>query len=131
LLQRLENLEENIATLNTFKQKFTIEDVKTNKIDEWSLRYGIFESIQIVIDIACHLSNRYNLGSAKTYTECIENLLQQNYIDEKLAKSMISAIELRNLLIYEYVKIEIEQLYDFLELTDDFSMFIFQVKEYV
>ena len=131
MLQRLENLEENIATLNTFKQKFTIEDVKTNKIDEWSLRYGIFESIQIVIDIACHLSNRYNLGSAKTYTECIENLLQQNYIDEKLAKSMISAIELRNLLIYEYVKIEIEQLYDFLELTDDFSMFIFQVKEYV
>ena len=131
MLERLESLEENISNLNILKQKFTIEDIKENKLDEWSLRYGIFESIQIVIDISCHLSSKYNLGSAKTYVACIENLVKQNYIDKKLAKSLISAIGLRNLLIHEYVKIDIEQLYGFLMLTDDFSLFINEVKEYV
>ena len=131
MLQRLENLEENIVNLNTLGKKFAIEDIKGNKLDEWSLRYGLFESIQIIIDISCHVSSRYNLGSAKTYTQCIENLEKQKYIDKDLAKNLISAIGLRNLLIHEYVKIDIEQLYSFLKLTDDFSSFIKDIKEYL
>jgi len=131
LFQRLENLEENIVTLNALGKKFDIEDIKENKLDEWSLRYGLFESIQIIIDIACHISSKYNLGSAKTYTQCIQNLEKQNYIGKDLAKNLISAIGLRNLLIHEYVKIDIEQLYGFLKLTDDFSSFIKDIKEYV
>jgi uncharacterized protein YutE (UPF0331/DUF86 family) len=131
LLQRLENLEENIATLKTLKKRFSISDIKENKLDEWSLRYGIFESIQIIIDISCHISSKYNLGSAKTYVECIENLQKQNYLNKKLSKNIISAIGLRNLLIHEYVKIDIEQLYDFLNFTDDFSQFIKDIKEYI
>ncbi len=131
MLQRLENLEENIATLKTLKKRFSISDIKENKLDEWSLRYGIFESIQIIIDISCHISSKYNLGSAKTYVECIENLQKQNYLNKKLSKNIISAIGLRNLLIHEYVKIDIEQLYDFLNFTDDFSQFIKDIKEYI
>jgi hypothetical protein len=49
-LERVEQLEENIANLKIFQKKFTIEDIKNNKLDEWALRYGIFESIQIIID---------------------------------------------------------------------------------
>lgn len=131
MLQRLENLEENIVHLNSLKQKFSISDIKKNKLDEWSLRYGIFESIQIIIDISCHISSKYNLGSAKTYVECIENLQKQNFIDTDLSKSLISAIGLRNLLIHEYVKIDIAQLYSFLDFTVDFSRFIKELKEYI
>ncbi len=131
MLQRLENLEENIATLKTLKKRFSISDITENKLDEWSLRYGIFESIQIIIDISCHISSKYNLGLSKTYVECIENLQKQNYLSKKLSKSLISAIGLRNLLIHEYVRIDIEQLYDFLDFTDDFAQFIKDIKEYV
>ena len=131
MLQRLENLEENIANLDTLKMKFTLKNIKDNKLDEWALRYGIFESIQIIIDISCHISSKYNLGSAKTYAQCIENLEKQKYIDKKLAKNLISSIGLRNMLIHEYVKIDIEQLYGFLSFTDDFSQFIKQIKEHL
>jgi len=131
LLERLEQLEENIGYLKKMKATYSIEEIKANKFDEWSLRYGVFESIQIVIDIACHLSNRYNLGIAKTYTACIENLSTSNYISHALSKNIISAIGLRNLLIYEYVQIDIEQLYSFLDYSDDFSTFIKEVKGYL
>jgi uncharacterized protein YutE (UPF0331/DUF86 family) len=129
LLSRVENLEENIATLNLLQKKFTLDDIRKSRLDEWSLRYGLFESIQIVIDLSCHISSKYNLGISKTYAECIENLQRHHYIDEKLSNNLISAIGLRNLLIHEYVKIDIEQLYSFLKLTDDFSFFIKEIRD--
>jgi len=131
LLERIENLEENITNLKKIKKQFNINDIKTNKLDEWALRYGIFESIQIIIDIACHITNKYNLGVAKTYTQCIENLTKYHYIEKNLEKNLISAIGLRNLLIHEYTKIDIEKLYSFLNLTSDFSKFIKNIKEYL
>ncbi len=131
MLERIENLEENITNLKKIKKQFNINDIKTNKLDEWALRYGIFESIQIIIDIACHITNKYNLGVAKTYTQCIENLTKYHYIEKNLEKNLISAIGLRNLLIHEYTKIDIEKLYSFLNLTSDFSKFIKNIKEYL
>ncbi len=131
MLQRLEVLEENIHTLKKLQKRYSLEDIQKNRLDEWSLRYGIFESIQVVIDIACHLAGKYNLGSAKSYVECIELLQKYDYIDEDLAKSLVAAVGLRNLLIHEYIKIDVEKLYGFLEYVDDFSLFIKSVREYI
>jgi uncharacterized protein YutE (UPF0331/DUF86 family) len=131
LLQRIEQLEENILLLNRLKKERSLENIKENRFDEWSLRYGLFESIQIVIDLSCHLSSRYNLGATKTYAKCIENLAKHKYIGNDLAKSLISAIGLRNLLIHEYVQIDINQLYEFLNLTKDFKSFIESIRDYL
>jgi uncharacterized protein YutE (UPF0331/DUF86 family) len=130
LLYRLKNLEENIATLKSLKQK-SLQEIQNNKLLEWSLRYGIFESIQIVIDISCHIANRYNLGVSNTYSECLENLYKYKYISKELKESLISAIGLRNILIHEYVKIDINKLYQFLNLTNDFKKFIDEIKEFI
>jgi len=70
----LSDVDIGIYSLNDIKlqEKISLEDVKKNKFDEWALRYGIFESIQIIIDIACHVAAKYNLGSSKSYVECTE-----------------------------------------------------------
>ena len=131
MLERIEQLEENIHTLKQLSDNHSLEDIKENKLDEWALRYGLFESIQIIIDITCHISSKYNLGTAKTYTACVENLVQHKFIDSSLGKSLISAIGLRNILIHEYVRIDTEQLYSFLELTNELSTFIKQIKPHL
>lgn len=114
MLERVQTLEENIANLKRMRSEYTLERIAENKFDEWALRYGLFESIQIVIDLSCHLVGKYNLGTAKTYVECIEKLVAHDYIDAELGKKMTAAIGLRNMLIHEYVKIDIEKLYGFL-----------------
>lgn len=124
MLERLETLEENIAWLKRMQREFTTDQIAQNKFDEWALRYGLFESIQIVIDLACHLSAKYNLGIAKTYADCIENLVTFDYIDSKLAKKLIAATGLRNMLVHEYVRVDVKKLFGFLSLTDDFSRFM-------
>ena len=131
MLERLSNLEENISSLQELQENISLEDVKKNKFDEWALRYGIFESIQIIIDIACHVAAKYNLGSSKSYVECIEKLQKFDYITPELEKSLIGAIGLRNMLIHEYVRIDIEQLYSFLDYIDDFRAFSKMIKEAV
>ena len=52
---KLKRLEENLRILSSFKNDYSLEDVNSNKVNEWSLRYGLLESIQIIIDISCSL----------------------------------------------------------------------------
>lgn len=129
LLEKLKLLEENIKILNTIKADSKLEEVRKNKRLEWEIRYGLFESIQIIIDIACKLSSEYNLGSPKNYKECIELLEKYHYIDKNISKKIIGMVGLRNLLIHEYATIDSQKLYNFLVHLDDFTDFIKQIGE--
>ncbi|MDZ7721926.1 MAG: DUF86 domain-containing protein [candidate division KSB1 bacterium] len=131
MLERLTQLENNVSELSAFKKQHDLRAVQSSLQTQWTLRYGLFESIQIVVDIACHLSAKYNLGNPKMYSECIELLTKHNYIKEPLAERLYSMVGLRNLLIHEYVEIDVEQLYSFLNYLDDFVVFAHAVKEYV
>jgi len=128
MLERLAKLEENIARLREFRRTRTPERLQEDPFEEWALRYGLFESIQIVIDLACHLSARYNLGVSRSYAECIENLSRHDHLDRDLARRLVAAIGLRNLLIHEYVTIETDRLFGFLDHLEDFSDFVRQIK---
>ncbi len=131
LTEKLKHLEENIQVLREIKASVTLEELKVNKRYEWEVRYGLLESIQVVIDIACKLVSQYNLGNPKTYRACVELLQQHKYLDEPLAQKVIGMVGLRNLLVHEYVKIDEEKLYDFLGYLDDFLAFGLQMKEHI
>ena len=129
LLQKLKQLEENIKVLEEIKNEITPRDIAKSKRYEWELRYGFFESIQIMIDISCKIVNHYNLGNPKNYRECIELLARFKYIDDELSRKYIAMVGLRNLLIHEYAEIDIQKLYSFLDSIDDLKNFIKQIQE--
>ena len=129
LLEKLKVLEENIHYLRTFKESHSLDDVLRDKMLEWAVRYGIFESIQIVIDVSCALCAEYNLGNPKNYRECIEFLVKYNYIDSSIGDELVKIIGLRNLLVHEYIKINIEKLFSLLGGLETFAEFIKQIKE--
>lgn len=106
-------------------------DLFQKKTNEWSLRYGLLESIQIVIDIACHIVGKYNLGNPNSYGNCVELLVKFNYIDENLGKNIRSMIKLRNLLAHEYTMIDVKKLSSYLGLLADFRNFIRSVSGYL
>lgn len=126
---RLKLLEENVSELALFKKKYAIEDLKKTKTTGWALRYGFLESIQIVIDIACHLVSKYNLGNPEMYSECIELLRKFNHIDQNLEEKLIGMVGLRNILAHEYTTVKVERLYNLLDQLDDIREFIRQVRE--
>jgi uncharacterized protein YutE (UPF0331/DUF86 family) len=126
--ERLSLLEENVAELALFKKKHSLDELKKTKTVGWALRYGLLESIQIIIDIACHLVSKYNLGNPETYSECIELLRKFKYIDEELEDKLIGMVGLRNILAHEYTTVKIEKLYILLDKLEDIKAFIQRIK---
>jgi uncharacterized protein YutE (UPF0331/DUF86 family) len=125
---KLIRLEDNLRTLIQLKENYTLDDIKTNKVDEWGLRYGLFESIQIIIDIACHIVSEKNLGAPKNYTECIHSLVSNNYLKKGLGDKIIRMIGLRNLLVHEYGIIDVKKLFEYLDHIDDIKDFISSIR---
>ena len=54
LLSRLKRLEENLRELEGFRGT-TLAELEDDRKATWALRYGLMESIQAMIDIACAL----------------------------------------------------------------------------
>ncbi len=127
LLEKLKHLELNVKTLAEIKETLTLEEIEQNKRYEWEVRYGLFESIQIVIDISCKIVSTYNLGNPKEYKECIKLLHQHNYLTKALSSKVISMVGLRNLLVHEYVQIENKKLYEYLDFLEDFISFAHEI----
>lgn len=129
LTQKFKHLEENIKLLKEIKESVSFEAIKNNRRYEWEVRYGLLESIQIVIDISCKISSEFNLGNPSNYRECIELLAKFNYLQEETAKKVVAMVGLRNLLVHEYVTIDSEKLHQYLNFLDDFLDFVNDVRE--
>lgn len=121
---KLKRLEENLRILSRIKAEYSIEAITNDKVDEWGLRYGLFESIQIIIDLACGFVSENNLGIPKNYSDCITLLVNNKFIDKKLGDKLISMVGLRNLLVHEYGIIDVKKLFDYLDHIQDIKEFV-------
>ncbi len=128
---KLIQLENNIAELERFAHSYSVDDLKSDTTKQWALRYGFLESIQIIIDVSCHIVVHQNLGNANTYADCITLLRKFNYINASHEKALKGMAGLRNLLVHEYVIIDIEKLYEMLQHLDDFKKFIEAIEQYL
>ncbi len=131
MVERLKLLENNVIELLDYKNRHSISDINSDKSKEWALRYGFLETIQIVIDISCHLVAKYNLGNPATYSECIDLLIKHGYIDSNLADKLYGMVGLRNILVHEYIAIEAKKLYNLLDNVGDFKEFADKIKGFI
>ena len=115
---RIARLEENVITLEELRS-----DPLSTRRSQWALRYGLMESIQIVIDLACEIVAKRSLGSPSTYRECIELLAQFGLLEQSLAETLQKMVGLRNLLVHDYDEVDINRLTPLLERLDDFKAF--------
>ncbi|MDY0082631.1 MAG: DUF86 domain-containing protein [Ignavibacteriaceae bacterium] len=120
---KLKRLEENLNILNKIKDNYTLDDIISDKVDEWGLRYGLLESIQIIIDLSCSIVSEKNLGIPKNYSDCINLIINNNYIEKELGKRILSMVGLRNLLVHEYGIIDVNKLYEYLNYLQDLKDF--------
>lgn len=131
MLDRLRLLEKNVATLESLRGQLTYEALSKNIQKEWALRYGLLESIQIVVDIACHLASKLNLGNPESYADCIKLLEQFGYISNDLSMKLVAMIGLRNILVHGYMVVDLKRIFDFLANIDDMREFAQSVQHLV
>lgn len=127
MIDKLKQLEQNLIILEKIKKDYSLEDIQSDKIDEWGLRYGLLESIQIIIDISCHLVAEKNLGVPKSYSDCINLLITNKYLDADTGKKVIRMVGLRNLLVHDYGIVNLDKLFSYLDNLGDIKDFINQI----
>jgi uncharacterized protein YutE (UPF0331/DUF86 family) len=76
-LSRLKEGETNLVELERFT-RLSFEEVRRDRRLTWALRYGLLESIQNVIDVACAVVSQRNLGYPKSYAACLRLKLVPN-----------------------------------------------------
>lgn len=128
---RVKKLEENISILEDFKNRYSLENVKKDKIIQWALKYGIYLCITGIGEIACGIVDERNLGNAKNYKECIAILGDNDILDRMSAEKLINYVNIRDMLKRPYIDVDLEKLYSFTEKLDLFRDFVGKVKNFI
>lgn len=128
---RLAKLEEQLVLLRDVqkvdRERF-IEDPKEHIYASHLLQIAI----QCIIDIGSHIVANLNLGQVEEYRDIAEHLARGGVIPEDLSKKLQKMIGLRNLLIHEYLEIDLERLYRIIqEDLADLSEFAEHIKNFV
>jgi uncharacterized protein YutE (UPF0331/DUF86 family) len=75
--------------------------------------------------LAAHIISDEELGIAGSTNEIFYILQENGYIDIKLADKMVAAVGFRNLVVHEYGRIDLKQVYEIAQGdVDDLEMFL-------
>ena len=84
-----------------------------NDIDrQESILFNMQIAIQNCTDIAAHIISEEGLGVPGSTSEMFYLLEENGYLEGELTGKMVKAVGLRNLIVHEYSKIELEQIFE-------------------
>ena len=77
-----------------------------------SILFNLQMAIQNCIDIAAHIISDEGLGVPGSTNEMFYLLEENGYLDHDITEKMVKAVGFRNLIVHEYVKIELGQVFE-------------------
>ena len=84
-----------------------------NDIDlQESILFNLQISIQNCIDIAAHIISDEGLGVPGSASEMFYLLEENGYLSSKVTEKMVKAVGFRNLIVHEYGKVELRQVFE-------------------
>lgn len=112
--QRLELIKDVIFKLRECGKSSKKEFIEDFKISDSAMRNLILGS-EIVTDIGNHILTEAFQVHPKEYSEVIILLGETGVVDKKFATENVNMARFRNLLVHEYIKIDLDKVYDYLQ----------------
>ena len=114
VLSHLRELDEAIKDWERY-QRFSLEDLKTDRDTRNMVLHAMLVSIQAAIDISSHLISKNQLKRPATYREVFYLLGQAGMIPEELAIELSDLAGFRNVLVHIYWDINLDEIYSILQ----------------
>ena len=99
-LKRIETKRGN--SLDAFKNDIDRQDI---------VFFNLQMAIQNCVDIAAHIVGEKGFGVPGSTNELFYLLEENGYLQPEITEKMTRAVGFRNLMVHEYAKIDIEQVY--------------------
>ena len=110
LLKYLKELETNFINLNQIKVE-NIKELRSNIEKQWAILHGLQIIIQNILDIGNHILTSKGINNIETYGDIIKKLGENQIIPEGFAKSIQNLAGFRNILVHEYIMVDLEKVF--------------------
>ncbi|MBD3408224.1 MAG: DUF86 domain-containing protein [Candidatus Lokiarchaeota archaeon] len=98
-------------------RELPFEEYKRDSLMQAAAERVLQLAIQAVLNITSHIVAHNRWGEVQQYTDSISILQQRDILPEELAKSLIDFTRMRNLIVHQYLKINVQVIYDTLEVA--------------
>lgn len=115
---KLFRLKEISKILDEFRIAEKGDFVKDDKLNSAAM-FNLLIGITIILDIGQHLLAQVAQRTAHEYKEAIRLLGEEKIISAEFAKQNEKMASFRNMLVHEYDKIDLEQVYNYLQKAPD------------
>ena len=119
---RLQRLKECLAKLEPLAEQGLEEFTSNHAFGDIAER-NLQVAIQCCLDIGNHLVSTLAMKQPEEYRDIFMILGEEGIIPLELAKKMAPLAGLRNILVHEYLQIELEKIYQTLQELRDFDEF--------
>ena len=95
----------------TDKSRVAVDTFKSDLDRQESVLFNLQMAVQNCIDIAAHIISEEGYGVPGSANEMFYILEENTLLQHKLTESMVKAVGLRNLIVHEYGRINLEQIH--------------------
>lgn len=128
--QHIQNMEEALAHLSKYRN-ISFEEFEKDLSLIWVVEKGLEILIQNLLDMGAHLLASEIKNDWEDYVDVILKLGKHGIIPQDFSDQIKGMAGLRNILIHEYLKIDLNRLFDYLRYRlEDFAQFIKYIREY-
>jgi uncharacterized protein YutE (UPF0331/DUF86 family) len=128
--QHLFTMEDALANLARY-ENVSIEQLEKDLSLVWIVERGLQILIQNVLDIGAHILAADIRNDWDDYGEIILKLGQHGIIPKDFSEHIQDMAGLRNILVHEYIKVDVGKLHGFLSHLEDFVEFMSHIQKYV
>jgi len=127
---KLQELHRYLSQLKNY-QGVTASELEKDLEKAWIVQHGLQLSIQVVLDIGSHILAAEGV-TVQEYEDIFLELARIEVVPEDYAHKIKGMAGFRNLLVHEYVKVDMTRVTEILNnRLDDFSSFASYVIEYL
>jgi uncharacterized protein YutE (UPF0331/DUF86 family) len=128
--QHIQNMEEALAQLGKYRN-ISFNEFQKDLSLVWIVEKGLEILIQNLLDIGAHLLASEIKNDWEDYGEVILKMGKHGVIPREFSDQIKGMAGLRNILIHEYLRIDLNKLFDYLKYRlEDFIQFIRYIREY-
>lgn len=125
ILKRLQSLKEYYKSLRYIQKKYSLESIKKDLFIRYTLERLLHLAAESSIDIGEIIISGKSLESPYFNKDVFRILGEAKILNKKLSDSFQEIAKFRNILVHDYVKLDLEKMYGYLENNlDDFDKYI-------
>ena len=127
----LQNMEEALANLGRYRD-LSLQELRKDLSLVWIAEKGLQILIQNLLDIGAHVLASEIKNDWDDYGEIIFKLGHHGILPMDFSERIQGMAGLRNILIHEYLRVDVPKLYDYLKnRLGDFTEFMSYIQEYL